>query len=108
MDLNAIDFPTLLTYGIGVVIIVGGPIGIMYIRNLKNVISTVATASYDLAAVCTEVGELMAAFSAAMEDDNITPEEWAKIKSEWSDIVKYYAQCEAVFDTISGMIKKIK
>jgi len=108
MDLNAIDFPTLLTYILGVVIIVGGPIGIMYVRNLKDVIATVAAAAYDLAAVSTEVGELMASFSAAMEDDNITPEEWVKIKEEWSDIVKYYAQCEAVFDTISGMIKRIK
>jgi hypothetical protein len=106
IDLGGIDIPTLVTYGLGIIVIVGGVVGKIYINRANDMISQIADAMYGMSAAFTEVGELMTAISDGMKDDKLTPEEWSRIQKEYADLTQYFAQCEGVFDAISNFVRR--
>ena len=106
IDFGGIDTPTLVTYVLGIIVIVGGVVGKIYINRANDMISRIADAMYGMSAAFTEVGELMTAISEGMSDGTLTSDEWSRIQKEYSDLTQYFAQCEGVFDAISNFVKR--
>lgn len=106
IDFGGIDIPTLVTYVLGIIVIVGGVAGKMYINRANDMIRQIAESMYGMSAAFTEVGELMTAISEGMSDGTLTSDEWSRIQKEYADLTQYFAKCEGVFDAISNFVKR--
>jgi len=71
--MEGLDYPTLLTAALAVVVALGGGVALVKLR------SKAVTFMEEAAEILRDMSMLLVMFSAAMTDDKITTEEWKEI-----------------------------
>jgi len=79
MDVSTINWPETITVALMILGSVGGVIGKKYLGKALGGVSAIAD-------MLTEFSELLVLISKAGEDENLTTEEWTKIKTQAKEL----------------------